>query len=141
MQASGTRRAVVLVLLVASIALLVPGLFLPVLTIRGVLTKDGIARMAPQILERGLDDATVNTLTSMLKRVDVAVKDISEKAMNGEFPGGEVITYGIPEDGVALADSRGAIPEDVMAQIDEYKEKIASGEIEVKEYPEGKEPK
>ncbi|SEI68280.1 basic membrane protein A [Bhargavaea ginsengi] len=90
--------------------------------------------------EGAVGDVNV-TLTSMLKRVDVAVKDISEKGMNGEFPGGEVITYGISEDGVALADSRGNIPEDIMAQIDEYQEKIASGEIEVKEYPEGKEPK
>ena len=90
--------------------------------------------------EGAVGDTNV-TLTSMLKRVDVAVKDISEKAMNGEFPGGEVITYGIADDGVALADSRGAIPEDVMAKIEEYNEKIASGEIEVKEYPEGKEPK
>jgi hypothetical protein len=61
--AAGTRRLTVLVLLVASIALLLPGLFLPVLTIRGVLTRDGIARMAPKILENGLDDDTVKTLT------------------------------------------------------------------------------
>jgi len=63
---AGTRRLTVLVLLVASIALLLPGLFLPVLTIRGVLTRDGIARMAPKILENGLDDDTVKTLTSMM---------------------------------------------------------------------------
>jgi hypothetical protein len=66
MAASGTRRLTVLVLLVASIALLLPGLFLPVLTIRGVLTRDGIAKMAPKILENGLDDDTVKTLTSMM---------------------------------------------------------------------------
>jgi hypothetical protein len=57
---------VVLVLLIASIALLVPGLLAPVLTIRGVLTRDGIASMAPQILEQGLDDDTVDTLTAMM---------------------------------------------------------------------------
>ncbi|MDE0582198.1 BMP family ABC transporter substrate-binding protein, partial [Planococcus sp. A6] len=73
------------------------------------------------------------TLTSVLKRVDNAVIDISEQAMNGEFPGGETITYGLSDEGVALADSRGAIPEDVMSQIEEYKEKVISGEIEVPE--------
>ncbi|RAZ70098.1 BMP family lipoprotein [Planococcus maitriensis] len=73
------------------------------------------------------------TLTSVLKRVDTAVMNISEQAMNGEFPGGETVTYGLSDEGVGLADSRGAIPEDVMSQIEEYKEKVVSGEIEVPE--------
>jgi uncharacterized paraquat-inducible protein A len=63
----------VVVLLVASIALLLPGLFLPVLTIRGVLTREGIAGMAPRILENGLDEATVTTLTSMMNPTVVAM--------------------------------------------------------------------
>ncbi|HEY7184928.1 MAG TPA: paraquat-inducible protein A [Vicinamibacterales bacterium] len=73
MPASGQRRLTVLVLLVVSIALLLPGLFLPVLTIRGVLTREGIARMAPQILEKGLDDETVKTLTAMMNPTVVAM--------------------------------------------------------------------
>ena len=32
------------------------------------------------------------TLTSMLKRVDIAVKNIAELAAEGEFPGGEMTT-------------------------------------------------
>ena len=75
------------------------------------------------------------TLTSLLKRVDIAVKDIAELARDGKFPGGEVKTYGLAEDGMSLTDSRGAIPEDVSAQIDAFKEKIANGEIEVPEFP------
>lgn len=73
------------------------------------------------------------TLTSMLKRVDVAVKDISKLAMEGNFPGGETKVYGLEDEGVALADSRGAIPEDVLAKIDEFAQKIAAGEIDVPE--------
>jgi hypothetical protein len=73
MIASSADRAIVLVLLVVSIGLLVPGLFAPVLTIRGVLSRDGIARMAPQILDRGLDDATVQTLASMMNPAVVAM--------------------------------------------------------------------
>src|SRR5262245_50211465 len=73
MRASDRHRFVVLILLVASIALLLPGLILPVLTIRGVLTREGIARMAPRILENGLDDATVNTLSSMMNPAVVAM--------------------------------------------------------------------
>jgi basic membrane protein A and related proteins len=87
---------------------------------------------ADQYDEGQVGDANV-TLTSVLKEVDQAVIDISNKAKAGEFPGGETLTYGLAEDGVGLADSRGAIPEDVMAQIEEYKEKIASGETKVPE--------
>lgn len=74
------------------------------------------------------------TLTSMLKRVDNAVQDIANLAKEGKFPGGETKVYGLEDDGVALADSRGAIPQDVLDQIDEYKKKIADGEIEVPEF-------
>lgn len=61
-----SNRLVVLALLACSIGLLIPGLFLPVLTIRGVLTPDGIARVTPMLLERGLTDDTVATLKSMM---------------------------------------------------------------------------
>lgn len=84
--------------------------------------------------DEGKVNDTVNvTLTSMLKGVKTAVQDFSNKAKNGEFPGGTTVIYGLAEDGVDLADSRGAIPEDVLAEIEEYKEKIISGEIVVPE--------
>ena len=75
----------------------------------------------------------MKTLTSMLKGVGNAVIDISDRAKAGEFPGGETIVYGLAEDGVGLADSRGAIPEDVLKTVEEYKAKIVSGEIVVPE--------
>ena len=56
----------VLALLAASIVLLIPGLLLPVLTVRGVLTRDGIATAAPMMLEKGLNDETVEALKSMM---------------------------------------------------------------------------
>ncbi len=63
---TSNNRLVVLGLLAVSIALLIPGLFAPVLTIRGVLTRDGVAHVAPMMLERGLSDETVAVLKSML---------------------------------------------------------------------------
>ncbi len=69
---SKASRTVVLVLLVCSIGLLLPGLFLPVITIRGVLTKDGIAQVVPMMLERGLSDETVALLKSMMNPSVVA---------------------------------------------------------------------
>lgn len=71
------------------------------------------------------------TLTSALKRIDQAVIEISGQAQEGNFPGGETLNYGIEEGAVGLADSRGAIPEDVQAQIEEYIEQIKAGDLEV----------
>jgi hypothetical protein len=59
-------RVVILGLIAASIVLLVPGLIAPVLSIRGVLTKDGIASVAPMLIEKGLNEDTVNSLKSMM---------------------------------------------------------------------------
>ena len=83
--------------------------------------------------EEGAVGDTNVTLTSMLKRVDIAVQNLSKLAMEDKFPGGETTVYGLAEEGVALADSRGAIPEDVLAQIDEYAKKIADGDVVVPE--------
>jgi basic membrane protein A and related proteins len=88
---------------------------------------------ADQYAEGEVDANTNITLTSMLKGVNAAVVDISTKAMNDEFPGGTTTVYGLKEKGVGLADSRGAIPEDVLKLVDEYSKKIADGDIVVSE--------
>ena len=43
------------------------------------------------------------TLTSMLKRVDVAVQNLSKLAMEDKFPGGETTVYGLAEEGVGIS--------------------------------------
>jgi hypothetical protein len=68
-----STRWTVFGLLAVSMALLIPGLFAPVLTIRGVLTRAGVAHMAPLMLERGLNDDTVNTLKSLMNPSMVAM--------------------------------------------------------------------
>ena len=70
-----STRWLVLVLLVVSLALLIPGLFAPVLTIRGVLTHDGIAQVAPTMLQKGLNDDTLNALKAMMNPTVVALLD------------------------------------------------------------------
>ena len=67
------HRLTVLVLLALSIGLLIPGLFQPVLNIRGVLTREGIAEVAPQMLDKGLNDETMATLKSMMNPTMVAM--------------------------------------------------------------------
>ena len=88
---------------------------------------------ADQYAEGQVDASTNVTLTSMLKGVNNAVVDIATRTQNGEFPGGETIVYGLAEDGVGLAESRGAISQEVLDLVEDYKAKIAAGEIEVPE--------
>lgn len=72
-------------------------------------------------------------ITSALKRVDVAVKDLATKAAGGDFPGGEIITYGLDVEGVGLAPINEELENkaDIEAKVEEFKQKIVSGEIVV----------
>ncbi|QST01642.1 BMP family protein [Pontibacillus sp. ALD_SL1] len=72
------------------------------------------------------------TFTSMIKRVDIAVADVAEQAMNGEFPGGEQIAYGLSDDAVSVAETNEeAYTDEIKQAVQEWKEKITSGEVEV----------
>ncbi|PAV30059.1 BMP family ABC transporter substrate-binding protein [Virgibacillus profundi] len=72
------------------------------------------------------------TLTSMIKRVDVAVQDVANQAMNGDFPGGGLLEYGLEEDAISFATTNEeAMTEDIISEVEEWQEKIASGELEV----------
>ncbi|SIS37462.1 BMP family lipoprotein [Salimicrobium flavidum] len=80
--------------------------------------------------EGAIGDTNV-TLTSMVKRVDLAVQDVSKQAMNGEFPAGEVVEYGLEDDGVSLArTNEEAMTEEIVSAVEEWKQKIIDGEVE-----------
>ncbi|MBU8914699.1 BMP family protein [Bacillus sp. FJAT-29953] len=74
-------------------------------------------------------------LTSALKRVDVAVKDLATKTKDGNFPGGKVTLYGLAEDGVGLApiNPKAANKADIETTVKDWVEKIKSGAIKVPE--------
>ncbi|MBN2303042.1 MAG: BMP family ABC transporter substrate-binding protein, partial [Anaerolineae bacterium] len=75
-----------------------------------------------------------NVLTSMLKRVDIAVYNTIEAAVNGELEGGTVIKYGLDTGGVGLSEmkyTRHIIPRATMDQVEAYREQILSGELNV----------
>ena len=75
-------------------------------------------------------------LTSMMKRVDVAVYDTFMDAKNGEFTSGFTV-LGLEQDGVGYAmDENNAplITEEMKAKVEEAKAKIISGEIVVHDY-------
>ncbi|MFB5267936.1 BMP family protein [Paenibacillus enshidis] len=79
-----------------------------------------------QSLEFG-DDVT---LTSMVKRVDEAVKKVSKDVVDGTFaPGTE--TLSLKDNGVGLPETNKNVPQDVLDVVEEYKQKIISGEVKV----------
>ncbi|KAA9008477.1 BMP family ABC transporter substrate-binding protein [Paenibacillus spiritus] len=81
-----------------------------------------------QSLEFG-DDVT---LTSMMKRVDVAVKNVSQQVIDGTFKGGTTTVLGLKDDGVGLPEtSKANVSEDILKKVDEYKQKIVDGSITV----------
>ncbi|WP_430785829.1 BMP family lipoprotein [Virgibacillus flavescens] len=81
--------------------------------------------------EGQIGDSNV-TLTSMVKRVDIAVQDVANQAMNDKFPGGEVLAYGLEDNAVSVAKTNEeALTDEIVSAIEEWKEKIVSGEIEV----------
>ncbi|MGD8191089.1 BMP family lipoprotein [Brevibacillus ginsengisoli] len=74
------------------------------------------------------------TLTSMMKRVDQAVYQVSKDFSEGKFEGGKIVKLGLAENGVGLPEtSKKNVPADVLKAVDEYKEKIVKGEITVPE--------
>jgi basic membrane protein A len=100
------------------------------------------AAAASNKLAIGVDSDQYNTvgdpslqaviLTSMLKRVDNAVQKFIEDFAAGKTKdfGGKNIVNDLKSDGVGLATSGGKI-DDIKAQLDQYKQKIISGEIKV----------
>jgi len=74
-------------------------------------------------------------LTSMLKKVDVAVFDFITSVANDEFQAGEVI-YDLEAGGVDYSRSGGKV-DDIVDQLEEFKQQIIDGEIEVPTTPEG----
>jgi basic membrane protein A len=73
-------------------------------------------------------------LTSMVKRVDVAVYNTIRDALAGRFPGGRVHEFGLADDGVGYVyDARNAalIPPAAKATVDSLRREIVAGRITV----------
>ena len=81
------------------------------------------------------EDLKPYILTSMLKRVDVAVYETIKDFVNDEFEGG-YHTFDLSVDGVGYSTSGGFI-DDISDQLEELKQQIIDGEIEVPTTPEG----
>ncbi|WP_173862788.1 BMP family lipoprotein [Salinigranum rubrum] len=77
-------------------------------------------------------------LASMVKRVDTAVYDAIESVVNDNFQGGNVVTLGLEENGVAAvygSELESEIPQDVKDAVASSRESIIAGDISVPSDP------
>ncbi len=72
-------------------------------------------------------------LTSMLKRVDVAVEQITTDQVKGDFAAGNTV-YDLSVDGVGYSTTGGFI-DDIVSDLEDYKAQIIDGTIEVPTEP------
>ena len=79
------------------------------------------------------DDVKEYILTSMLKRVDVSVYNTIEAHVNDEFAAGPVV-FDLSVDGVGYSTSGGFV-DDIVDQLDAYKQQIIDGDIVVPTTP------
>jgi len=78
-----TARAIALAGVAVSVLLLIPGLFLPVLTIRGNLNPNGIADLTHNLLEKGISDSAVATMRPLLNPGLLPVLEKGEGGLKG----------------------------------------------------------
>ena len=72
-------------------------------------------------------------LTSMIKRVDVAVFDAAKRVKEGRFTGG-IYDYGLAQDGVGYVydeHNKGLIPDSVVARVEALKKEVIAKRIVV----------
>jgi basic membrane protein A len=75
-----------------------------------------------------------NVLTSMLKRVDIAVYDTIKRGVEGTLEGGTTLQYGLEEEGVGLSEmtyTRHIVPSEYTDQVETFKQQILDGELDV----------
>jgi len=105
-------------------------------------TGDGVFAAARQRGQRAIgvdsdqfDNAPCCVVTSMVKRVDVAVVDIAKEVLAKRFHGG-LLELGLAEQGVGFVSderNRQLLPPDVVTRVRELREQIIAGTIQVPE--------
>jgi basic membrane protein A and related proteins len=91
--------------------------------------KMGIGVDSDQYNQPALAEVKDVIITSMIKRVDVAVYDFIKSVKDGTFEAGHKV-YDLKADGVGYATSGGKI-DDIKARLDDYAARIKSGQITV----------
>lgn len=105
-------------------------------------TGDGVFAAAEQRHRRAIgvdsdqfDNAPCCVVTSMIKRVDVAVVDIAKEVLAHRFHGG-LLELGLAEQGVGFVSderNRSLLPADVVTRVRALRDQIIAGTIQVPE--------
>lgn len=82
--------------------------------------------------EGNWDDGNL-TLGSTIKNVGTAVSRSATQAMEGDFPGGENIAYGLADEGIDFV-THEDMPQEIKDQVEDARQQIIDGEIEVREF-------
>lgn len=92
--------------------------------------EQGILAVGVNTNQNSTDPDTI--MASMLKGVDEATYSCIKDVKNNKFKGG-TFNLGIKEKGVdyTVKDSNIKIPEDILKEVDEAKEKVAKGELKI----------
>jgi len=80
------------------------------------------------------NEAPGYVLTSMVKKGNVAVYDIIREWKQGKFNGGKAEIFGLSDDGIDFVydkNNEKLIPEDVYAKVEELKQDVINGKINV----------
>ena len=72
------------------------------------------------------------TLTSVIKRVDLAVEDTANAAKDGKLTGGKTIRYGLKEQGVDLVESD-KLSKETLKKVEQAKKAVIQGKTVVPE--------
>lgn len=70
---------------ILSVLILIPGLFLPVLTVKGTLDPVGVADLAHTILEQGITDTTINNIRPLINPAMLPLLENAQGGLKGMF--------------------------------------------------------
>src|SRR5690349_5787860 len=80
---SKTPRRLALIGVAVSVLILIPGLFLPVLTVTGTLNPAGVADLAYKILDQGMTESAVQNFRPMINPDMLPLLDAGQGGLKG----------------------------------------------------------
>ena len=73
-----------------------------------------------------------NVITSAMKRVDNGIFNVAKSLKDGNFPGGQTVSYGLKEGGVGIAPTSSKhVPADILKEVEQLEKDIIAGKIVV----------
>jgi len=79
----GSQRLAALTGLAATLALLIPGLMRPVITVRGLLQPDGLAELAPRLLSQGISDQSIAAIKPLINPAMLPLMELAPGGLKG----------------------------------------------------------